>query len=312
MHRYIILLFTLPIIFILSCERDVSTTEQQPQAYSLFGEPLFPPAMDNETLRRLTMQYDETIRAVEADPDDPAALIWAGRRAAYLWQYREAIDWFTTGIERFPDDPRFYRHRGHRYITVREFDMAIADFDKAVELIRGTDDEIEPDGAPNRYGIPVSTLHFNIWYHKALAHFLAGDYEQARAAWEACLAVSLNNDLLVATSDWLWITYRRLGMHSEAAALLEPIHAGLELLENEVYLQRLLMYKGGINPDDLYGSEEPSALALATRGFGVANFHLEQGNTERGLEIMNRILTSGYWAAFGYIAAEADLARLSE
>ena len=58
-----------------------------------------------------------------------------------------------------------YRHRGHRYITVAQFDRAIADFEKAVALIKGTPDEIEPDGAPNPTGKPRSTLHFNIWYH---------------------------------------------------------------------------------------------------------------------------------------------------
>ncbi len=77
-----------------------------------------------------------------------------------------------------------YRHRGHRYITLREFDKAIADFNKAVELIEGTDDIVEPDGAPNAAGIPTSTLHTNIWYHLGLAHYLKGDFAAALLAYE--------------------------------------------------------------------------------------------------------------------------------
>jgi tetratricopeptide (TPR) repeat protein len=236
---------------LIACSPSDKSGAAEPQAWSLTGDALYPPDFEEATLTRLIAQYDEALRDFETDPANPETIIWAGRRAAYLWQYREAIDWFTSGIEQFPDDARLYRHRGHRYITVREFGKAVADFDRAVELIRGTDDEIEPDGAPNQYGIPVSTLHFNIWYHKALAHYLQGDYEQARDSWEACMEVSENNDMLVATSDWLWITYRRLGLHDDAVRLLEPIHADMELLENDVYLKRLLMYKGEIDPDEL-------------------------------------------------------------
>ena len=89
---------------------------------------------------------------------------------------------FSKGVQAHPNNPRMYRHRGHRYITTRQFDRAIADFEKAVTLIKGTPDEIEPDGAPNPTGKPRSTLHFNIWYHLGLAYYLKGDYQKARAA----------------------------------------------------------------------------------------------------------------------------------
>ncbi len=55
----------------------------------------------------------------ERNPDDADALIWAGRRTAYIGRYREAIGIFSEGIARHPDDARMYRHRGHRYLTVR-------------------------------------------------------------------------------------------------------------------------------------------------------------------------------------------------
>ena len=88
---------------------------------------------------------------------------------------------FSKGVAAHPNNPRMYRHRGHRYITTRQFDRAIADFEKAATLIKGTPDEIEPDGAPNPTGKPRSSLHFNIWYHLGLAHYLKGDYQKAAA-----------------------------------------------------------------------------------------------------------------------------------
>jgi tetratricopeptide (TPR) repeat protein len=132
-----------------------------PEAMSVTGKPLVPMELTNRA------ELEANLKKVEEDlaaaPDSPDALIWVGRRQGYLWRYKDAIATFTRGIERFPEDARFYRHRGHRNITVRNFDGAIADFEKAVTLIKGKPDEIEPDGAPNAAGKPRSTLQHNIW-----------------------------------------------------------------------------------------------------------------------------------------------------
>jgi tetratricopeptide (TPR) repeat protein len=244
----------------------------------------------------------------EANPDDPDALIWLGRRTAYLARYREAIEIYTQGISAHPTDARFYRHRGHRYITVRQLDDAIRDLERAAELTRGQPDRVEPDGLPNPAGIPRSSLQSNIWYHLALAHYLKHDFERALPAWLACLEVSANDDMQVATRDWLYMTYRRLGRDAEAANVLEPIHADMEILENHAYHRRLLMYKGELEPDSLLALDEADPVQVATYGYGVGNWHLYNGDAERAFEIFRRILGLPNWAAFGYIAAEAELA----
>ena len=46
-----------------------------------------------------------------------------------------------------------------------------------------------------------------------------------------------------------------------------------------------------------------------TQGYGVANWYIANGDSTKGNEILDRVLNSGYWAAFGFIAAEADVAR---
>ena len=53
----------------------------------------------------------------------------AGAGAGQAAAYRDAIATFSRGIARFPDNAKFYRHRGHRYITVREFAKAQADYE---------------------------------------------------------------------------------------------------------------------------------------------------------------------------------------
>jgi tetratricopeptide (TPR) repeat protein len=199
---------------------------------SLLGQPLSRPTLPEDTRRRYEEALAEARQRSYADPGDADASIWLGRRTAYLGRFRDAIELYTRGMQRHPRDPRFYRHRGHRYITIRDFDRAIADLDRAASLVGGREDEIEPDGIPNARNIPTSTLQSNIWYHLGLAHYLEGDFERALRAYRSCLDVSKNPDMLVATSHWLYMTLRRLGRDAEAARVLEPIRPDLDVIEN--------------------------------------------------------------------------------
>ncbi len=117
-----------------------------------------------------------------------------------------------------------YRHRGHRFITLRCFDDAIKDFEKAAKLVKGKPDEVEPDGLPNARNIPTSTLQSNIWYHLGLAHYLKGDFGSARKAYREAEKVSKNPDMMVATTHWLYMTLRRLGREKEATRIARADH----------------------------------------------------------------------------------------
>lgn len=281
-----------------------------PEAVSLLGQPLHSPALAPETSERLERDLAQARAAYEAAPDDADALIWLGRRTAYLGRYREAIEIFTEGVHKHPGDARMYRHRGHRYITVRELDRAVADFERAAELIRGRPDEVEPDGMPNRFNIPTSTLHSNVWYHLGLAHYLRGDFDRALSAYREAMQVSNNDDMLVATSDWLYMTLRRLGRDEEAARVLDRIQPEMNILENHAYHRRLLMYKELLPPESLLDAASDDPVEIATQGYGVGNWYLYNGDEARAREIFRRVLEATNWAAFGYIAAEAELQRM--
>src|SRR5688500_8000546 len=121
-----------------------------------------------------------------------------------------------------------YRHRGHRYITVRELPKAVADFTKAAQLVAGKPDQVEPDGQPNARNIPTSTLQSNIYYHLGLAHYLTRDFAKAADAYARCMTVAKNPDMLVATTYWYYLALARLGRSVEAATLLQPISAEME------------------------------------------------------------------------------------
>lgn len=279
------------------------------EAMSLLGSPL----------NRMTdfpnrEQLEANLAAAEAElaanPDSADAWIWLGRRQAYLWYYQDALATFSQAVERFPEDPRVYRHRGHRHITLRNFDAAIADFEKAAELFAGLPDEVEPDGAPNPLNIPRSTLQFNVWYHLGLAHYLKGDFEAAIEAYEECMQVSNNDDSIVATADWYWMALMRLGRQDAADELLELIQPEMDIIENNSYHRRMLMYKGMEQPADLLDTSTADDLTIATQGYGVANWYLVNADIDTAQQILERVVEGRSWSAFGYIAAEADLARM--
>ena len=269
-----------------------------------------PIALPPAEQQRLEGNLAQAEKDLAANPKSADAIIWVGRRLGYLWRYQDAIAMFSRGIAAHPADARMYRHRGHRYITVRRFDEAIADFEKAVTLIKGRKDEIEPDGQPNAAGKPRSTLHFNIWYHLGLAYYLKGDFEKALNAYNECMKVSDNDDSVTATSDWLWMTLMRLNRKAEAAKVLERITTKMDILENGSYHRRLLMYKGLEKPEALLDPANADGLTLATQGYGVGNWYLVNGDQARAREIFEKVVSGTYWSAFGFIAAEADLQRL--
>lgn len=286
-------------------------TPAEPEALSLLGTPLFAPPLAEEVRLEREAQLEAARIRHAADPGDADALIWFGRRTAYLGRYREAIDIFTGGIERFPEDARMYRHRGHRFITVRRFADAVRDLERGAALIAGVDDQVEPDGLPNARNIPTSTLHANIWYHLGLAYYLQDDLENAARSYRECLRFSTNPDMLCATSHWLYMTLRRQGLAAEAAALLLPIHAELDVIENDGYHRLLLMYKGELTSEELL-PRDADGTASATVAYGVANWQRLGGEVDRGRLTLLEIVEGGEWAAFGAIAAEADLLRWVE
>jgi tetratricopeptide (TPR) repeat protein len=273
------------------------------QAVSLSGEALFVPQPGQGVLDRLA-----TARAdYDADPNDADNIIWYGRRTAYAGDYRGAIEIYSEGIDKFPDDARMYRHRGHRYVSIREFERAIADLEKAATLIEGTENETEPDGLPNALNIPVSSLHGNTWYHLGLAYYLVQDWDNAYRAYKAGFDAGRNDDNRVSTTHWLYMILQRKGEPEAAAGVLDAISADMNVIENTSYHNLCLFYKGELSLEDLLGTDDGSPAGAAVV-YGAANWHYYNGQTEEANEMLRALLETSGWSSFGYIAAEADLA----
>lgn len=298
-----IYLCLIPLLLLIACGPPPPPPVDSPpaEATALTGELLFSPAPSEKLLDDLAKakaEYQKDSNAIDN-------IVWYGRRTAYPGFYRDAIDIYSRGIDRFPNEAELYRHRGHRYITVREFDKAIADLERAAALIKDTEDEIEPDGMPNAQNIPLTTLHSNIWYHLGLAYYLKQDWEKALIAFTNCRDLNLNDDNMVSSTHWIYMILRRMGKDEAAQASLSSIHADMTIIENASYWKLCRFYKGELQEEELIDPDDSFSANDAIR-YGAANWHLYNGHTDIAREQLRAIVEADGWNSFGHIAAEVD------
>ena len=269
-------------------------------------------------------RYNRTLSAAKRNYEQSPTLantVWYGRVLGFRYQYDEAIAIFNKGLERYPDSFELYRQRGHRYISTRSFTEALADLQRAALLIQGMSLWIEPDGAGNELPVPPASIQFNVYYHLGLAHYLLRNWEQATDAFGLCRQWIIDNDYnnLTACLDWHYMTLRRNGKVTEAMELLRLVPYGLkdeQFVEGPMYYRRLQMYRGELQPESLLnpdkGNQEIHNLETiyATQGYGVGNWYYYNGNIPRAKEVFEQILKGRSTSAFGYIAAERDLAEI--
>lgn len=285
------------------------------EAESLLGEPLYRPAFAPDRRARLERDLAEARARLDAEPDSEEAIIWVGRRLAYLGRFNEALDTFTAGLERHPDSYRLLRHRAHRYLTLRRIDDAIDDLVKASRQVIRVADQVEPDGAPNAAGIPRSTDRFNIYYHLGLGYYLRAEYRKAASHFSAALDTPLvNDDLRVAVNAWVincyardWVTGRTWVEHT-----LKRLPTEFELVENHAYADLIELHRGTLTPEAVMAKADAAPAEFATRAYGVSVWLRLNDRNEEAHTLLQSIIERGNWPAFGHLAAEADLARMAD
>lgn len=293
-------------ILYISCKDNQKSAVKTETTKEIYISPLGKKFTKATPSEKMLAQYKKAKQDFENNPNNVEHIIWYGRRTAYLANYKEAIKIYSDGIKKFPNEPKLYRHRGHRYISLRMYDEAINDYLIAVKLIEGTENEMEPDGMPNARNIPVSSLHGNIWYHLGLAYYLKHDYQKSFEAYLNCRNSGSYPDNIVSSTHWLYMNQRRLGNKELADKLLEPIKENADIIENMSYDYLCKFYKGLIPLDSINGTKigNPSSDAVK---YGLANWYFYNGNKEQAKVILEEIINSKAYSSFGYLAAESDL-----
>lgn len=237
------------------------------------------------TIKEITLSYT-------ALSDRTAAANWLeeGLELGKKERFDEAIRAYSIGLSFDPLYDRLYRHRGHRYISFSDYPKAAADLFLATQL----------DGEKR-----------DSWYHLGLAFYLLHDLDRAAIAYYKALNLASSDQELISTIDWLWMTLMLRGKREEAGKLLEMAHENMNPGENSSYHERVMLYKGLRNVEDLlkFKGAQPPEIELANSGYGLATYLHIMGDETASKNLLIRIVEEcpKKWA-FGYKAAESDLA----
>jgi tetratricopeptide (TPR) repeat protein len=227
--------------------------------------------------------------ALNADPRNVDKIIALGVAQSGVRQFREAIETFTRGIAIAPDNVMLYRWRGHRYLSVREFDKATADLTR---------------------GFALDSTNYGVLYHLGIVRFVNADFAGAADMFRRAQPLAPEGGELAGSTDWLWMSLSRAGRHAEAKAMLDRKPDSIKV--TNAYATRLRLYRGEItaDPDDIFTPADTADVQVATLSFGVGNWLLIKGDTARARLLFERSIRSGGWPGFGFIASEAELRRL--
>jgi tetratricopeptide (TPR) repeat protein len=224
--------------------------------------------------------------ALAADPRNVDKIIALGVAQSGVRQFREAIETFTRGIAIAPNNAMLYRWRGHRYLSVREFDRALQDLTK---------------------GFSLDSLNYGILYHLGIVRFVRGDFRGAADAFRRAQPIAPEAGELAGSTDWLWMSLSRAGRTAEAKAMLDRRPDSLPI--DNAYSRRLKLYRGQLAADSVITPADSTDVQAATLAFGVGNWHLVRGDTARARAWFERSIRSGGWPGFGFILSEVELRR---
>lgn len=284
-------------------EQDADSTTKPVEATSFLGTPLYQQAIDSELDENLKAQIQELEKSTTLSEDDYIALggLQASRR-----HYQDAIKAYSKGLEEFPESYKLRRHRGHRYMTVRELELAIVDFTESVGLIEQSDvREHEYDAKGKAHG----TYEHWVWYHIGLYYYLHGDYETAAGAFERCVDTAETGDMLIGVSDWLYNIYRRMGQDEKAELLLSRIPVDIEVDTTYPYYKRVMLYKGEFTPDDILDNNKPIEEWNGrdmTVAYGLGNWYAYQGKSDKADALHKAVIKTPFWSTWAYLAAEKE------
>ncbi len=225
-------------------------------------------------------------RALAADPRNVALFIQLGTAQSAMRQFREAIQTFSRGLEVAPDHPMLLRWRGHRYLSVRELDRALADLER---------------------GLRLDSTNYGILYHLGIVRFARGEFARAAELFARGQPRAPDAGELAGSTDWLWMSLMRAGKVAEARAMLDRRPDSLPV--TNAYTRRLQLYRGEIGPDEVFTPADTADVQVATLSFGLGNWYLLKGDRAKAREWFQKSIASGGWPGFGFILSEIELRR---
>lgn len=257
-------MFVLPIVLVAGLLVPGVAGGQQPETLSLLGEPLYPPKLSKAARASADAELSRAHAAYTANPSAVPEILALSRAHLALGRIGDALVVLTHGIEANPEAPELFLERGRGYIAYRKFEVAARDLSKAAATL--------PDAR--------CSLGF--------AHYVAGDYERARASYADCADAGVFG----------YLTVRRTG-----ATAQRPVPDGPILRSSSPIRFPGTVAKGKLDAPEPLSASYLTAIEL-----------LLDGRTDQARERLKKIVEKnrGEWMQPAYIAAEADYSRLEK
>jgi tetratricopeptide (TPR) repeat protein len=221
------------------------------------------------------------------DPTNVQKIIALGVAQSGARQFREAIETFSKGLMIAPNDPMLYRWRGHRYLSIRQWDRALADLQK---------------------GYAMDSTNYGILYHLGIVRFARGEYNEAARLFGMALPLAPNAGEQGGSVDWRWMSLMRASRAADAKAHLD--RKPDTQANTNAYASRIKLYRGEITPAQLFGPADTADVQMSTLAYGLGNWYLVNGDTANARAAFERSIKAGGWPGFGFILSEIELRRL--
>ncbi|HET9261617.1 MAG TPA: tetratricopeptide repeat protein, partial [Vicinamibacterales bacterium] len=231
-------------------------------------------------------------KAIALDAKQPEYHVGRCRTLARLMRHKEAIDGCTDALKLDPNNPQALLERGHFLINVRQADKALPDLLQARKL--GAD----------LYGVA---------YHLSLAYYVTGDFERAAEEYEQCYPNAKTDDNRIACLAWQYVALLRAGRKADADNVLERVTSDTRVQSSVAYLDRLLLFKGVKNEEDVAQTMQKDNLQLPTVAYGIGVWHLVNGREARAREYFEKATTPpAQQSGFGSVASYYELQRMKQ
>lgn len=231
------------------------------------------------------------------DPRSPELLLKLAQAQISVWQDREAVATLDRAIKLAPTRAALYTERGHRELPLREFARARQDLEHASTL---------------------DPKDMAAYYHLGLAHYFLREFSPAADAFRHAVDTAPNTDERINSTNWLYAALRRAGRNEEAAKALELVPPEMTFKEphTQFYLNLVRFFQGRMSEADALPPEPPAGntdqeteLKFDTVAYGIGNWHLYNGHTDKALDYFRRVAKGHVWITWGFIGSEQELLR---
>jgi tetratricopeptide (TPR) repeat protein len=267
-----------------------------------FGEPQSGPVELTSQLGRTLYgladdgKISEAQAKLAADPKNIDLILALSKAQATRRQYNEAVATDAAGLALAPTNGALLLQRGHYQLNLRKFAAAREDLQAAAEST--------PDAQ-------------EVFYHLGLAHFFLGEFAKASVAFGKARELSKNDDGVISSSNWLYVSLRRAGKNAEADKVLTRIKPNVKFEDahDVFYLNLLRFYQGKkseqeVLPAPPQGDDLDAELAFDTTAYGLGNWNLTHHQPKRAKELFSTVVQGQAWNTFGFVGSELELKRM--